>query len=722
MSGRLEFIRGTNNKPASSKLLTSILASHTDFEGELYLGFPIIGTPEGPFQIDAIWISKQFGVLIIDLVEESNLGDYDRRQDNAYNKLSARLQAFTELVAKRKLLVPIHTVTFAPRIANADDLDDEYKVANGEDLARIVSEFHWEDQDDTVYARVLSALQSITAIRRNRVRRNVKVPDSRGSKLKTLEDSIATLDTTQSKAVVETVKGVQRIRGLAGSGKTVILALKAAYWHEQHPDWRIAVTFNTRSLKGHFRRLINGFTLDKGGAEPDWEQLRVVNAWGAPGGTERGGLYYEFCKAHEIPYQDFGTAKIQYGSVKAFGKVCELALEQIKGPKPIYDAILIDEAQDFPPSFLKLCYSMVGQGKPLVYAYDELQNLSESSLPPPEEIFGLDASGKPQVSFDQQGADDPLQDVILEKCYRNSRPVLVTAHALGFGIYRKPPRSGMLPLVQMFDSAQLWEEIGYEVKRGELQPGVDVVLARSADSSPTYLEEHSSIDDLIRFEVFDDEEEQANSLVKAIIQNLKRDELTYNDIVVINPDPITTRDKVGLARKKLLEQGISSHIAGVDTDPDVFYKTDSESITFTGVFRAKGNEAGMVYVINANDCHSSTYNLATLRNRLFTAITRSQAWVRVFGVGEEMRKLKLEYDTLKEKRFELHFTIPTEEQRKQLRVVHRDMTTTQIRHLNKRKGTFSRLVKELETGQIHMDDLDTTEVERLEKLLKSRKK
>ena len=26
-------------------------------------------------------------------------------------------------------------------------------------------------------------------------------------------------------------------------------------------------------------------------------------------------------------------------------------------------------------------------------------------------------------------------------------------------------------------------------------------------------------------------------------------------------------------------------------------------MTFTGIFRAKGNEAGMVYIVNAQDCH-----------------------------------------------------------------------------------------------------------------------
>ena len=45
-----------------------------------------------------------------------------------------------------------------------------------------------------------------------------------------LEKSIATLDQQQNRAAIETVEGVQRIRGLAGSGKTIVLAIKAAYF------------------------------------------------------------------------------------------------------------------------------------------------------------------------------------------------------------------------------------------------------------------------------------------------------------------------------------------------------------------------------------------------------------------------------------------------------------------------------------------------------------
>ncbi len=90
----------------------------------------------------------------------------------------------------------------------------------------------------------------MTSIRKRKQRSYVQQENSRGAKLHKLEESIANLDRNQSAAVIETVEGVQRIRGLAGdSGKTIVLALKVAYLHAKHPDWNIAVTFNTRSLK-----------------------------------------------------------------------------------------------------------------------------------------------------------------------------------------------------------------------------------------------------------------------------------------------------------------------------------------------------------------------------------------------------------------------------------------------------------------------------------------
>ena len=82
---------------------------------------------------------------------------------------------------------------------------------------------------------------------------------------------------------------------------------------------------------------------------------------------------------------------------------------------------------------------------------------------------------------------------------------------------------------------------------------------------------------------------------------------------------------------------------------------DKPALDITGIYRAKGNEAAMVYVINAHDCfQADDINMlnsdnAKIRNRLFTAMTRSKAWVRVVGIGSQMDDLKAEYEKVKEK-------------------------------------------------------------------------
>jgi superfamily I DNA and RNA helicase len=221
----------------------------------------------------------------------------------------------------------------------------------------------------------------------------------------------------------------------------------------------------------------------------------------------------------------------------------------------------------------------------------------------------------------------------------------------------------------------------------------------------------------MQFMLFESEEAQAEWLAGEIQKNLETDELRCDDIVVINPDPLTTRRRVGPIRSRLLDLGINSHLAGVDTDPDIFFRPDTASVTFTGIFRAKGNEAGMVYIINAQDCHSADWNLASLRNRLFTAITRSKAWVRVLGVGDGMRSLSEEFNRLRQKDFELHFTYPTQEQSKQLRIVHRDMTAEERKRLESRQQNLSELVADLESGQVHPEDLDDDMLAKLKSLL-----
>lgn len=712
-AGTLPFVSvntvgGSTTKPVSSRSLLDILGAMEDLEGEVTTGFPLIEGDGVGRAVDALLAIPSRGLVVFDLVEGSSLGDFEERQDDLVRMITGRLMNHRDLMVRRKLIPTITAVTFAPGVQASETMritSDDYPVATSETLPSVISSIPVDISQVAIYDNLIAAVQNTAGLKKRSAPRVIASPESRGAKLQALEDSIATLDQLQSRAVIEPISGVQRIRGLAGSGKTVVLALKAAYLHRLHPEWRIAVTFNTRSLKDQFRRLIRTFYASATGNEPDWNQLRILNAWGGAGADpERGGIYSEFCELSDVQFLNYGQARSRYSSSGAFAGACRAAIEESEAVREAYDLILVDEAQDLPAAFLQMCYMMLRHPKRLVYAYDELQDLVGEGVASAEEIFGKGADGRPVVDFESN--DGFRRDVVLEKCYRNSRPLLVTAHALGFGIYRQPPAGREIGLVQLFEHAQLWEEIGYTVERGPLEAERDVILNRTPDASPSFLEAHSSIEDLIIFKRFDTAEEQNEWVANEVSRNITEDELRHDDIVVINPNGITARENLSPVRALLLERGVANHLAGVDTSADVFFNRETESVTFTGIHRAKGNEAGMVYIVNAEEGMDARFNLSSIRNRIFTAITRSKAWVRVLGVGEAMDRLVAEFEQVKRSGFKLHFRYPTAEERSTLTLLHRDVSPEAAAAIQTRTQALEAFLADLDQQKMFAEDLD----------------
>lgn len=636
---------------------------------------------------------------------EDNIENKITLLDDLYNNMEARLKRYSYLSNRRKLQVPINVICYAPRYKSCGE--DIYS-SNGE-LKEHLGSLRW-DESDNYYDKLLEAIQMISQIKKRGYRSNLQNVSSKGSKLKDLENQISCLDKYQSKAVIETVEGVQRIRGLAGSGKTIVLALKAAYLYTTYEDKVIAVTFNSRALKGQFIQLITNFIIENTNEEPDWNRIRIIHAWGS---RNSEGLYFNFCRANNLVCYDYSDACRKFGRNElTFDRVCQEAVETVIDPKVLYDVILVDEAQDFSKYFLQMCYmSLPPQNRMLVYAYDELQSLDNKSVDSPEEIFG-NTHGKPNVTLDN--SNGKAEDIVLSKCYRNSRPVLITAHSLGFGIYRKKETREETSLVQLFEDKKLWEDIGYTIKEGAIRDGEAVTLYRTDENSPAFLENHSSIDNLIQFKKFDTIEGEAKWVVDDIEKNLKEEELRYQDIMIIHPDPRVTKSYVSQIRVMLMERNIKSHIVGVQTTPDDFFQDDS--IAISQIYRAKGNEAAVVYLVNADIC-AKGINLSRKRNILFTAITRSKAWVRVSGLGEDMELLIKEYMEVKEKNFQLQFTYPNEAQRQNMRIIHRDMTQNEIREIKKSNFSLADILAKIQRGEIQKEDLDENTINALKDVL-----
>lgn len=656
------------------------LETIADQDAALYIGYPVAATADAPIAVPALLISEKFGFVCIDVMPSARAADINEiksRQRSIVLALKSKLLQYPELAGDLDLAFNVNVITFALTVEESAALTTA-KIVTIDGLAGALKKC-------TKFPPVLlpwinAAIERVANIRPKLKRTIAKTPTSKGTILKKIEDQIANLDSWQKAAAIETPDGPQRIRGLAGSGKTIVLALKAAYLHGEHSDWKIRVTYHTRALKQQFKSLIRRFYFEDYRQEYDDNALAIMHSFGSL--SERG-IYSEICKAYGVMPRDFGYAKRTYGYTGAFQGVCAELLQVVeKNPQELYDALLIDEAQDFPNEFLRLAYLCTRDHR-IVWAYDDLQNLGDYQMRSLRETFGEDADGNLRVSLVNR-SKQPRQDIILPKCYRNSPWALVTAHALGSGIYRdREPK-----IVQHPDDPALWRDIGYEVVDGELQLGKHVVLQRSAESAPRYFAELLKAENAVQFHEFKDERDQFISIAHMIKQDLSEAELYPHDIAVVFPEAITAERRGLQFRQFLADQGIDSHMVGVTSSRDAFLVEGKVAVS--GPYRAKGNEAPVVYVVDANYCAAGA-ELIKKRNILFTAITRSRGWVHISGYGEGMKILLGEFERLREKNYRLDFKIPTAEELARIRTLYRDITTDDRRKAAEIKKAFEKI-------------------------------
>ncbi|GCD48433.1 DEAD/DEAH box helicase [Streptomyces paromomycinus] len=692
----LQVVYGESRDRILASLLAEQLREVAD-EGTVYLGYPVLATADETVEVDALMVSRSHGLvafLLADSVPQSreDWEEAQTRQDRLYDVLDSTLSKHRTLRKRRSLAVDINTVTVFP-----GPVDPPVSGAEGIycDLQEVAAEIgQLPGIDESLERAVQAALQRVTTIKPVKKRSSVQDDASRGAVLKIIEAGIANLDQWQKAAAIETPQGPQRIRGLAGSGKTVVLALKAAYLHTQHPEWRIAFTYYSRALHEQIDNLVTRFAFEYSNDRPDADYLQIMHSWGS---ASRAGLYSEMARAAGTTARDWNYARATYGMDDAFQGVCRELLTIVREtrPDPVFDVVLIDEAQDLPPEFFQLVYHFTKDPKRIVWGYDELQKLSESAMPSTDELFGTGPDGEPLVPLVNRDKE-PRKDIVLPVCYRNTPWALATAHALGIGAYSE---GGLL---QHFDEPELWDDIGYETVRGQLVLGAPVALRRKHDSAPAYFREHLTVDDAVVMQAFDSQEAQDIWVARQIQKNLDEDELEHDDILIVLPDVYRAKSRAPRLMRTLREHGIPSHLVGVSTSADTVFVRDS--IALAHIFRAKGNEAPMVYVIDAQYA-AGDYNAVTRRNTLFTAITRSRAWVRIVGYGAAMDVISREIDTVRQKNFQLEFTIPSRAALDRMRHLNRDQSGQSRASVRQATEGLQMFMEAYEAEEIDLNDI-----------------
>ena len=603
-------------------------------------------------------LSENHGLVVIytalDRTEgdlESHCQEYKDNLDEIYRLFYSKLVKNPQLNRGRNsLAITISTVIFIPGIqgekSRQDEIDFIYTEAQIDALFHELSERNGVTEE-LIYKEALATIEGAKGIILPR-KRVIEDSTTKGYAANLLEKEICQFDSQQKNANFADITGISRIRGLAGSGKTVILCMKAALLHLKYPESTIVFTFYTKSLYQHVRRLITRFYRQFDDRDPNWEKLLVMHAWGSYSQT---GVYRTVCERYGITPLTLEAA--QGKGQQPFDYVCSRLLEQMPtSVTPLYDYMLIDEGQDFPPSFLKICARIVNGAK-FVYAYDDLQTIFQRKAPDAKDLFGVDASGRANYSF--------AFDKILYKCYRNPLPIIVTAHAIGFGIYADR-------IAQMIEP-KYWEDIGYEIKQGGFKAGDDMIITRPISNSQTTLTKRYSVNEMIKAEVFLDFQIEVEYVCAQINEDINKEALHPDDILVVSVDDRYASTYLNSIEILLAEK---YKIKSNNIHADKFSVNDfqiADKVTLSTIHKAKGNEAYSVYIVGVDALYPHYGNVRE-RNMLFTAMTRSKGWLTITGMGQQAESWKKEVEIAKSNCPSLEFKYPTASQ---LKMMTRDM-------------------------------------------------
>jgi superfamily I DNA and RNA helicase len=486
---------------------------------------------------------------------------------------------------------------------------------------------------------------------------------TRSNVIDSLREKLYEIDLQQEHIGKEIPPGPQRIRGIAGSGKTVLLCQKAAHMHLKHPDWDIALVFFTRSLydliTGLLDQWIKRFSCGEMQYDPKTNsKLRVFHAWGA---KEQPGLYRIICEHHgKRPGTVQNTNERQPN--RGLIDLSKRLLEEIT-IEPMFDAILIDEGQDLvaeddlkyqdKQAIYWLAYQSLRpadsehpEQKRLIWAYDEAQSLDSLKIPTAPELFGIDTNLNKAVTGSYKGGIKKSE--IMRRCYRTPGQILTSAHAIGMGLLRP---EGMLTGLT---NQKAWKEIGYEVVGdGKFISGRQITLRRPPENSPNPISEIWG-KPVLEFETYGSRQEEMKALAEKIMHNIVHDGLnpSRDILVVILGSTYEAMELETQIAGFLMEYDIDVYIPTAlklndlvpqypNHDPDKFWHEGG--VTVSRITRAKGHEADMVYVVGFDNV-ARNENDVNFRNQLFVALTRARGWANLSGVGsypmyEEMRKV-----------------------------------------------------------------------------------
>jgi hypothetical protein len=234
-----------------------------------------------------------------------------------------------------------------------------------------------------------------------------------------LPDIMRVMDIQQEQLARSLGEGHRVIHGVAGSGKTMILAYRAEYLA------RTSTPASKPILILCFNETL-GVKLDS-----------VMRAKGL-GDRVHARHFHKWCRDQLVTYHQ--TLPAQTGTAAFFEALVRSLIQAVERghiPGGQYQAVMIDEGHDFAPEWLKLATQMVDPAThSLLLLYDDAQSIYERAR-------------SKQFSFKSVGIQAQGRTTILKINYRNTRQILQTASLVASDLLTAQERDDDgIPLLQ----------------------------------------------------------------------------------------------------------------------------------------------------------------------------------------------------------------------------------------------------------------------------------
>jgi Superfamily I DNA and RNA helicases len=193
--------------------------------------------------------------------------------------------------------------------------------------------------------------------------------------------NIKTMDLHQENMAKQLGDKHRLIRGVAGSGKTLVLASRAKMLAKEHPEWKILILCYGIPLSRSLKQMI-----DRMMSEPE-DLFDFIN--------EANHIQQRHSNVEVYNFHEWLRNSLRMKDVDISALLRKV--EQKEAILPTYDAIMIDEGQDFESEWLKLLsYCLNPDTQSLLLVEDRAQSIFKRKVSLAQDL-GLDFRGRSKI-------------------------------------------------------------------------------------------------------------------------------------------------------------------------------------------------------------------------------------------------------------------------------------------------------------------------------------